>query len=289
MKKRLIVLSMISCIILGGCGSDKPATEQTDSSTTAASTEAKTIAKAESVTEKKTESSVSELNLTEEEARCRDRQTAFIVYDAATEALSNKDAFNSVKQIAGNNGIGIESTDSNGIDFNIPEQYKIDAFQQEFEKKLKVRTLPMFYYNMEWKPVQWGIYIDKNYKVHVHTINTEGNAVEVYPDTDSWYQYGSKDERQNKADDIESATKIGLEVQNTWKDDASIDDIFSYITPEGTVIAAAKPGEPFQSLVDSPINVFLGNLNGKLGGKAPVMRYIGDVNGVMTLEWGILV
>lgn len=82
---------------------------------------------------------------------------------------------------------------------------------------------------------------------------------------------------------------MGLEVQKTWEDEASLDDILNYIASEGTVIAAAKPGEPFRSLVDSPIDVFLGTLNEKLGGKAPVMRYIGDVNGVTTLEWGVLV
>ena len=209
---------------------------------------------------------------------------------AAYNALSNEDAFDSIATIAGKGAITIEplgNPQGSERTYYAPEGSDVSVFLDELENNITNEDIPIFYYNMEFKPTRWGVYIDQDYHVIIHAVDNDGQAVEVYPNTDSWYQYASSNTKQNKADDIEAATAIALAVQETLTDESAFDDIYAYVTAKEIVIASAKPGEPFRSTVDSPVSIFLNKLNNSLGGKAPIIKHLENSSLWIPKEWQI--
>ncbi len=140
---------------------------------------------------------------------------------------------------------------------------------------------------MEFKPTRWGIFVDKDFNVYIHAVTDDGQAVELYPNTDSWYQYASVSTKKNKANDVVTAAKISTAVSAALADENGYFEVYEYAGSDDLIIASAKPGEPFRSTVNKSLNSFLGIVNEQLGGKAPVLYHLGISDGWVPKEWEI--
>ena len=278
--------------ILSGCGSAETTTDNSQTETVASSEEVTTVATTEPTTEVITESEIQKPELTIEEAKCRDLQTAAMLYVTVMDTLMEPDAFDSIATIAGESGFMIvPEGNPYGSDFSylIPEGKDIDTFLNKFETNLGDKPLPIYYYDMEWQPTCWGVYVDKDFNVEIDATTAEGKAISVYPTINSIYQYASQSAKKNKADDVVSAAEISAALSKSLANEDAYDEIYDYSFKQDEILATARPGEPFRSAVDSPLDNFLREMNTNMGGNAPVMRYVESVKGWVPTEWGIAV